>query len=84
MNEITELRGRMVALESIMAAMLTHVAALAPDPAALIVAVMANAEDMIAAAAAADPGEAVAAQAARGAFDELSDALQSHLKKRRS
>lgn len=84
MNEIAELRGRLVALETILAAMLTHIAELAPDPAALIVAIMANAEDMLEAAEAADPGAAEAAQAARGAFDDLSDALQHHLQTPRS
>jgi len=77
--EITnaELRGRMMVLELLLPVALTHLATLAPDPAQFIRAFMANAEAMIERAATAAPKEA--GDAARGAFDELSDAIAAHL-----
>lgn len=82
-NAEAELRGRLVALETLVAVMLSRLAELAPDPVATIGAVMANTEDLIeegAKAAGADHAEA--ARFARAAFDALSDALQQHIAQR--
>jgi hypothetical protein len=78
-----ELRGRMVALETLLGVTIARLAEIAPDPDAMIVAIMANTEDMLARAQQ-EAGEehAAAAQFARAAFDALGDALQQHLAQR--
>lgn len=83
MSDIAELRGRLVMLESVVAATLTHLAATTADPARLIVAIMANAEDMIEAAeGAAAPEDRDAIHAARASFDHFSDAMQQFILQR--
>lgn len=80
-----ELRGRMMVLELLLPMAMTRLATLAPDPDQFIRSFMANAEDMIERAAAdAPPDERDAAQFARDAFDELSNAMQQHLAQRAS
>lgn len=80
--EITnvELRGRLMVMELLLPLALTRLAHLSGDAAGFIHGVMANAEDMIErATATAQPDEQQAAQFARAAFNELSDAMQEHL-----
>jgi hypothetical protein len=78
-----EMRGRLMVVELLVPLALGHMATLAPDPGHFIRAFMANAEDMIERAIeSATESDQEAADHARAAFGELSDAMEQHLAQR--
>lgn len=74
-----ELRGRLFLMELILPIALTHIAGLSADPSAFIRNFMAQAQDMIERAAAAEPEEREVTEFARAAFEELGDAMDNYL-----
>lgn len=79
-DELAELHGRVIMLETLLMCAMTHLAASTPDPAGTIGAIMSNAEDMLNRLAdQAEPGDQLAAGYALGAFDNVGDAVERHL-----
>ena len=78
-----ELRGRLAALETLLAVTIAQLAERTRKPDKAIREIMANAEDMLERAERAAPaGERRAAEYARAAFDQVSDAMLAHLARR--
>lgn len=78
-----ELRGRMVALETLLGVAIAQIADTTADPADLIRKIMGNAEDMIfRTVEAAAPGDRQTAEFVQAAFDQIGDAMAAHLAQR--